>query len=205
MNLDCHEPPQDLDVEDILQAMREQGSYLDVSPDDVLALYKVAYAHAARRLARDTAIREIMTARVAVVSPGDTALDAARMMASEHVSGLPVVSGGAVAGVVSLKDVLRLLRLGPDTSAAALAAHFLDPSACSLPGMEGVGSTPVERIMSAPARCVGPDATRSEAAGLMARHGVNRLPVVEEGRLCGIVTRGDVARPHHDHSGGRGA
>ena len=39
---------------------------------------------------------------------------------------------------------------------------------------------------------VGPNDTVEEAAGIMTRHRINRLPVVEEGRLVGIVTRGDI-------------
>ena len=48
--------------------------------------------------------------------------------------------------------------------------------------------------MTAPAATVGPDTPRSEAARRMAGLGVNRLPVLDGGRLCGIVSRGDVVR-----------
>jgi len=195
----------DIGVDDILEAMREQGGYLDVSPDDALALYKIAYAHAARKLVRDPKVREIMTRRVVTVSPDDSALEAARTMAGARVSGLPAVSDGAVVGVVSIKDLLRLLALGPGSQTADLVALCLNPAFCQQIGDGPAGLAPVKTVMSAPALCVGPDTTRSRAARLMAERGVNRLPVVESGSLLGIVTRGDVARSIHDRTGGETA
>jgi CBS domain-containing protein len=51
---------------------------------------------------------------------------------------------------------------------------------------------PIERIMTTPARVIGPDATLAEACGLMARERLHHLPVVERGRLVGIVSATDL-------------
>lgn len=185
----------DLAEEDILDAMRQDGGYFDVSPGDALALYRLAYAHAAQRFARDAPVRELMTQTVIAVALETEALAAAQVMASAGVSGLPVLSGEEVAGVLSIKDLLRLLDLPVNASAATLVARSLDPAACvAAPTTQAPGCTPVSALMSSPALVIGPDARRSDAARLMVERGVKRLPVVAKGRLCGIVTRGDITR-----------
>ena len=180
---------------DILDAMRGLGGYLDISPADALAVYRLAYGHALARLGRDAPVSAIMTARVAVTAPNATALEAARTMAEAGVSGLPVCEGDAVIGILSLKDLLRLLGLPAGASTAALVARLLGPAACDLsPADPALGRTPVSRLMTSPAVVVGPDTPRSQAARIMAEAKVNRLPVVDAAKLVGIVSRGDVVR-----------
>ncbi len=60
------------------------------------------------------------------------------------------------------------------------------------------GEATVAEIMTRPAVCVAPETGRREAARLMAAQGINRLPVIAAGRLCGIVSRGHVARSCRD-------
>jgi CBS domain-containing membrane protein len=186
--------PDPIDVEDILDAMRQAGGYLDVAPADVLAIYRLAYAHAAARLCRDVPVREIMTRKVVTIAPGQTALQAARTLAGAGVSGLPVVAGEAVLGVLSIKDLLRLAGLPGAAQPAALLARLLDPALCAGPALPPAGDTPVADLMTAPAVAVTPDTPRSRAAALMQARSVNRLPVLDGPRLCGIVSRGDVVR-----------
>jgi len=195
--------PDAMAVEDILAAMRRIDGYLDVSPADALALYRLAYAHAAQRLGRDVPVRDIMTATPATASPETTARDAARIMAAARVSGLPVVSGQTVVGVLSLTDLLRLLGLPADAGPAALIARLMTPAACTgAHPTPALGQTPVAALMTSPAVVVGPDVPRSEAARLMTGRGVNRLPVVDGTGLCGIVSRGDVVRSCRGVPGG---
>lgn len=192
-----HAPNPDLpmDIADVLAAMRQFGGYLDVAPDQALDLYRLAYAHAAARLAEDVPVAAIMTSAVTTATPEDTVRDATRAMARAGVSGLPVVADGAVVGVLSIKDVLRPLGLPPQSGPAALAARLLDPETCRLDGDQAaLGHTPVARLMTSPALTIAPDAPRSEAARLMAGQRINRLPVVAKGVLCGIVSRADVVR-----------
>lgn len=196
--------PGDLAETDILDAMRGLGGYLDISPADALAIYRLAYDHALARLGRDVPVAAIMTTRVVKATPGETALHAARTMAEARVSGLPVCQGNAVLGVLSHKDLLRLLELPAGASTASLVARLLDPAACDIGTADPAqGRTPVSSLMTSPAVVVGPDTPRSEAARLMAGRRVNRLPVVDAaGRLVGIVSRGDVARTCRGAAGG---
>ncbi|MHC1711780.1 MAG: CBS domain-containing protein [Solidesulfovibrio sp.] len=197
-------PPLDVEVADILDAMRQEGGYLDVAPSDVQALYRLAYAHAAARLLRDAPVREIMTPRVVAATPDQTALEAARIMADAGVSGLPVVSGETVVGVLSIKDLLRLMDLPDKAHPATLVALLLHPATCAAPAVPRAGETAIAEIMTAPAVTIGPDTPRSEATALMIARGINRLPVVDGRRLCGIVSRGDVVRSCRGAPGGNG-
>lgn len=182
----------DIAIKDILEAMRQEGSYLDISPRDVLALYRLAYAHAEQRLLREVPVSRIMSRDVTRIAPENTALEAARVMAAAGVSGLPVVSRESVVGVLSIKDLMRLLGLAPDASPAALAARCLSPRERAPEGDKAV--MPVAALMTSPAVVISPDTPRAEAARLMGERVINRLPVVDDGRLVGMVTRGDLAR-----------
>ena len=195
--------PVDVALGDVLDAMRRVGGYLDVAPADALAVYRLAYAHAAERLARDVPVREIMTPNPATASPEDSALDAARIMAAARVSGLPVVSGHAVVGVLSLKDLLRLLDLPVEAGPAALVACLLSPVPGNAHGPNlRPGQTPVAELMTSPAVMIAPETPRSQAARIMTERGINRLPVADGTRLCGIVSRGDVVRSCRGLPGG---
>ncbi|MEV4925363.1 CBS domain-containing protein [Streptomyces roseoverticillatus] len=114
------------------------------------------------------AVGEIMTAEVARARPGTAYEDLLRLLRRRRVSGVPVLDrDDKVVGVVSEKD---------------LTTH-------RAPG--GTAAT----LMTSPAMTVHPEQPAADAARIMERHHVNRLPVVdEEDRLIGIVTRGDLLR-----------
>ncbi|MEU2305881.1 CBS domain-containing protein [Streptomyces misionensis] len=120
-------------------------------------------------------IGEVMTDDVVTVSETTPAADVARLLDRHGISGLPVIDrDDKVLGVVSASDLVR-----------ERAARHPD----------GPGETPVREVMSTPAVTVHPEQRVPDAARLMERRGVERLPVVdEEDRLIGIVTRRDLLR-----------
>ncbi|WP_435851795.1 CBS domain-containing protein [Streptomyces misionensis] len=116
-----------------------------------------------------------MTDDVVTVSETTPAADVVRLLDRHGISGLPVIDrDDKVLGVVSASDLVRERAAGhPD----------------------GPGETPVREVMSTPAVTVHPEQRVPDAARLMERRGVERLPVVdEEDRLIGIVTRRDLLR-----------
>ncbi|SDZ35163.1 CBS domain-containing protein [Proteiniborus ethanoligenes] len=116
-------------------------------------------------------VKEIMTTRVQTVSESCTMKEAAEHMKSLDVGSLPVCNNSnKLVGVVTDRDmVIRGL-----TS-------------------EINSSTPVRQVMSSNPVFVSPDTGVHEAARLMAKHQIRRLPVVENNEIVGIVSIGDLA------------
>jgi CBS domain-containing protein len=128
-----------------------------------------------------TQIKDVMTQNPTTCEPSTSVMEAARMMASQDVGPLPVVENGRLVGVVTDRDlVLRVLAEGRDPTA-----------------------TTVGEVASTDIVSVAPETMLDEALGLLARHQVRRLPVVEGERLVGIVAQADVARQGDERETGR--
>jgi len=136
-------------------------------------------------------VDQIMSREVVGVPPGASLREVARVLLEHGISGVPVLSDeGKVLGVVSEGDVL--VKAGASLGHQEHAANWLFGDDEGL-GLKRRAQTAAE-AMSRPAITVDPHCTVAEAARLMVRRSVNRLPVVDEGRLVGIVTRTDVVR-----------
>lgn len=118
-------------------------------------------------------VRQLMTPRVIRISPGETAAVAARTLTQYNIGMLPVCGAdGQLCGVVTDRDlVVRCMASGRQP-----------------------GSTRVADLMTRQVTAVRPDMEASMAASLMARQQVRRLPVVENGRLCGMLSLADLAQ-----------
>lgn len=129
----------------------------------------------------------VMTRDVVSVGPGTSVRDAARMMVDRRISGLPVVDGsGRVIGVISEADYVA--RDGASTWVTRVL--FRDDKSGLL------GSEEVADLMSTDPITIPTTATVTEAARVMTRHGVKRLPVVDGDQMVGIVTRSDLVRSY---------
>jgi CBS domain-containing protein len=135
-------------------------------------------------------VRDVMTKEVATVAPDTPLKDVAKLMAERRISGLPVVADGKVLGVVSEGDILFKER-GPSERKGVLG-WLVDPY-----GMEGqlkLEATTASDAMTLPPVTIESRRPLTVAAALMLERGVNRLPVVDDGELVGIVTRADLVR-----------
>jgi CBS domain-containing protein len=127
-------------------------------------------------------IHQVMTKEVATIAPNTPLRDVASLFTVRGISGAPVVDdAGRVLGVVSEADVMRVAG-GTVRSRSRLARP---------PRFRG-GTAGSE--MTSPPVTITPNRTVAEAAALMLDRRVNRLPVVADGRLAGIVTRADLVR-----------
>jgi len=142
-------------------------------------------------------VREIMTTAVITVNPDTTVGELADILAKNKISGVPVVDGeGRVLGMVSEADII----LQDADLHFPYYIQFLE-SVIYLQSVhkfeerfrKQIGSK-VSEIMTEEVVSATPEATVREVATLMADRNVNRLPVTENGRLVGIVTRGDIVR-----------
>ena len=102
--------------------------------------------------------------------------DAVALLAERRIGALPVVRGDAVAGIMSERDVIYCLKSD--------GAAILD--------------WPVERIMTAPAITIEPDKQVLSALSLMTQRRIRHLPVVEGGRIIGLVSIGDLVKYRMD-------
>lgn len=142
--------------------------------------------------------RDVMTAP-AIACHGETFFEeVVEILAERDISGMPVVDRqGAVVGVISERDLAHALG-GPMVRLALRrpSDHALH-AVWELPR----GARRAAEIMTAPAVTVDVDAPIEEIARRMHVHQINRVPVVEDGRLRGVVTRGDVlgAMAHLEH------
>ncbi|WJV44728.1 CBS domain-containing protein [Streptomyces flavofungini] len=139
-------------------------------------------------------VGSVMTSDVVTATDGTPFKEVAQLLARHRVSGLPVVDGdGHVIGVLSETDLMMRQAEAEDPYAPARAARWRR----LLPGIRKrvakARARTAGELMSQPAITVYADGTIAEAARTMARHRVERLPVVDdEERLVGIVTRRDL-------------
>ena len=114
-------------------------------------------------------IRDVMTSNPRTVSPEDSIQNAARIMRDEDTGVVPVVANGRPVGMVTDRDIV----------VRAVA--------------DGELNRPIRDVVSGDVVTARPDMSTREAAQLMSEHQIRRLPVVENEKLVGIVSIGDLA------------
>ena len=117
-------------------------------------------------------LRELMTNPVIRIHPDETVAVAARTLTHYNIGILPVCGAdGRLCGLVTDRDLVT----------RCLAAN------------RSPAQTPVRDVMTSQVISARPDMDAALAAGLMGREQIRRLPVVENGKLCGMVSLGDLA------------
>jgi CBS domain-containing protein len=109
-------------------------------------------------------------AAVATIAPGATVLDAANLMNQRRIGALCVVEGANLVGIFTERDVLT-----------RVVSAQCDPA-----------TTTVAQVMTAPVITCGPKGKTTDCAAVMSHKRIRHLPVVEEGRLVGILSTGDL-------------
>ena len=117
-------------------------------------------------------VRQLMTSPAISISPEETVAVASRTLTHYNIGMLPVCAAdGKLLGVLTDRDIVTRCLAGNK-----------DPQ-----------KTPVREIMTSQVRSVDPGMEASVAAHLMGSQQVRRLPVLEDGKLCGLVSLGDLA------------
>jgi CBS domain-containing protein len=139
-------------------------------------------------------VRDLMTTNVLTIGPEASIGDVAAVLTDYRISGLPVCSiEGHVLGVVSEGDILYKEH-DPRDRGLGGPLGWLIQGIPSADAYEKAAATTAGEAMSSPAITIAPYESVSAAARLMTEHGVNRLPVVQDEKLVGIVTRADLVR-----------
>lgn len=139
--------------------------------------------------------RELMSTPVVTIHPEAPLKDLAELMVGHRVSGVPVVDrGGMLIGVVSESDVMEKIDGAAGADAEGGLPRLLTALSKALDGSSKPTARAVADLMTTRVVTAGPDATVQELVHLMIAYDINRVPVVETGRLVGIVTRADILR-----------
>ena len=120
-------------------------------------------------------VRQILKAKgeqVWTISKDSTILDGLKLMAEKRIGSLPVLEGEQVVGIFTERDFAR--RVGPDR---------IKPE-----------ETRIEEVMTRELITVDPDQTVNDCMMLMTENHIRHLPVMDEGRLVGIISVGDVVK-----------
>lgn len=133
-------------------------------------------------------VRDLMTTDPVTTTPDTPLKEAARLMVKHKVSGLPVVRGGKVVGIVTEGDFLRQEANRDQPFRFGLLDALFGDEPAPPPSAETVGEVMTEQVLT-----VAPEASLSEAARIMVSRRVKRLPVVGAGgTLVGVISRADV-------------
>jgi CBS domain-containing protein len=116
-------------------------------------------------------IRDAMTEDPRSIGASASVVEAAQLMREEHIGSLPITDDEQLVGMITDRDITT-----------RVVAEAADPKTTS------VGDVYSQDLIS-----IEPDQDLEEALRLMARHQVRRLPVIENGRLVGIVAQADIA------------
>jgi CBS domain-containing protein len=149
-------------------------------------------------------VKDFMNVNVITVSPDDTIFEAAKSLAKSNIAGAPVLEEGKIVGIISISDIIKFIdiKLGklpklefPGISWLLLAFLQMQKMRVDMRReLEKATKSKVRDVMTKNVITISPTATIVEAAELMEKHDVNRLPVVSEGKLVGIVARADLIR-----------
>jgi CBS domain-containing protein len=136
-------------------------------------------------LAPQLSVREIMTESPRSTRADTLLRDAARDMVRSGIGALPVIDAdGLLVGMLSERELMRHM-----LSLASINGSVPRPQS----GVERARRT-VRDVMTRQVLCVSPDQPLAEVASLMTNKDVDRVPVVQEGRLVGFLTRSDIVR-----------
>ena len=139
---------------------------------------------------------DLMTRDVAVVHPEASLLEAVKLMALRHISGLPVVdSAGEIVGMITEGDLVRWHE-GYTERQARWLNMLADGFELAPDFLEGIKEQQrkVKSVMSPSVTTVTEETPAREVASLMYARNIKRVPVVRDGQLVGIVARSDLIR-----------
>lgn len=191
-------PESELTREDFANALKEMDTFMDVSVDDLLEISSKAAKFARHRKTEGLRVANLMTRNVVTVPPDATLAEAAHLLVSNRISGLPVVDEQQrLLGVITEADFLCAMGL-PCHHPAHTLWQTLEAMFTHQPEIrEPTGK--VADLMVRNVVTVKPEQTLHEAIEMMKHNHIKRVVVCDdEGRVQGMVTRSDLVRVFFD-------
>lgn len=189
-------------LEDYQRALDSMGTIVDVFAEDVMTLTERAEHFARQRINENFNVAQIMSHPVRFVHSDTLMSEAAHLMVSERISGLPVVDDdNRLIGVITEADFLRGLGLPAHyptnnlwQTLEAMFSHLGQTTQPESP------DDPVSAYMVKDVVCTTPDDDVLGVVELMKSHQIKRVLICDQTRrLLGIVTRSDLVRVFFDH------
>jgi CBS-domain-containing membrane protein len=186
---------------DFQQALQSMDTFIDITVDDLMALTQRAEQLASRRAAETTGVARVMSQPVRTVHPQTRLSEAAHLMVSERISGLPVVDdAGRLVGIITEADFLRALGVPAHQphhnlwqTLESLFNHLTRHGELEAP------DDPVTEYMVRNVVCVRPEQELHDVIEVMKHNRVKRIVVCDqERRVLGMVTRSDLVRIFFD-------
>jgi len=144
-------------------------------------------------------VKDIMTQNVVSITLEATVEDAAKLLLERNISGLPVVDKyGKLVGIITHKDLLYK-NMQPEVPAMLeILGGFVYLGGVDRYNKElkKLVGTKVSDVMTKDVITAGVDDSVQSVAKLMVQNGVNRIPIVKDGQLVGIVSRADIIKSH---------
>ncbi|MDY6879816.1 MAG: CBS domain-containing protein [Desulfatiglans sp.] len=141
--------------------------------------------------------KEIMTTKVITVFPDTTIAEAAKLMLENHFNGLPVVDeGGRLTGIICQNDLIFQQKKIPIPSFFTVLDSLipLGSEKSIEKEVKKISAVTVESAMTHDPITVDPETDIEEIASLMIKHSIHSLPVLDQGKLVGIVGKEDILR-----------
>lgn len=136
--------------------------------------------------------KDIMTTTVATVPPEATIREIATLLLARRISAAPVIDpDGMVLGIVSEGDLMRRPETGTERRPSWWLSFLASPDETAVAYVRSHGGH-ARDVMTRNVISVGEDASLEEIAETLEKHRIKRVPVLRDGRLCGIVSRADL-------------
>ena len=186
---------------DFQQALQSMDTFIDITVDDLMTLTQRAEQFASRRATSGIGVARVMSQPVRTVHPQTPLTDAAHLMISERISGLPVVDdAGLLVGIITEADFLRAIGVPAHQphhnlwqTLESLFSHLTHHGEPETP------DAPVTEHMVKSVVCVRPEQDVRDVIEVMKRNSVKRVVVCDgERRVLGMVTRSDLVRIFFD-------
>ena len=178
-NIDCISPEED--IENVLKKVGKPGpTILCVTENEKLAGV-VTKADLLPLVKSKKQIKDIMNKKVFTVSPDDRVIHARRIMIDEDIARIPVVDKGKLIGMVSDNEIIFALAKLKRSFPLGKQKHQLDELL-------------VKDIMKTPAIWADKNITVENAAKIMLNKNVGALPIIEDNKILGIISRTDLIK-----------
>ena len=148
---------------------------------------------------------DVMTREVVTIGPDTPVLQIVQLLLSRGISGVPVIDeAGALLGVVSQGDLLRRVEIGTEKRRGGWRAFFIGTATLAEEYVRSHG-TIARDIMTRDVISVSRDASLADIADLREQKRIKRVPVLEDGKLVGIISRSNLLRAFSSQQPGASA